>query len=143
MKHLARLCLSFSLLLLLIPRPAFAGTAYEQLVQYANATVSSGTTDQRLSYVDGSGTVDAIAGKKIRVLGYTVVVGGTATSVTFNSKGAGAGTAISSPKTFAANGGISAPCGEYGCFETKAGEAITVTTGAGSTVGVDITFVYE
>jgi hypothetical protein len=63
----------------------------------------------------------------------------TASAVTFNSKGTNAGTAISPPLKAAANGVASLPPGK-GWFGTNAGEALTVTTGAGSTTNVLVTF---
>src|SRR5262249_47042131 len=78
------------------------------------------------------------AGKKIRVTGLVVMAGGTATNVTFNSKGGGAGTAISCLFACGANGGVCLPRNPDGWFETNAGEALTVTTGSGSTVGIQV-----
>lgn len=83
----------------------------------------------------------------IRVLGVMVMVDGVATKVTFNSKGTGAGTAISCDLACSANGGVAlmiAPPAnpEYsvngGWFETKRGEALTVTTGTGSSTGIQL-----
>lgn len=80
-------------------------------------------------------------GKTIRVLAFHFVCGATATTATFNSKGAGAGTAISCLYANAANSGISPPTNELGWFETAEGESLTLTTGAGSTTGVMLTCV--
>lgn len=101
--------------------------------KFAKANVSASQTDSVM--------VTAVSAKKIRVLNYTILVGATATNVTFNSKGAGAGTAISSLKACNANGGIAPGEGILGHFETTSGEALTVTTGAGSSVGIDITYI--
>jgi hypothetical protein len=61
-------------------------------------------------------------------------------TVTFNSKGAGAGTAIYPPIKLTANGGTTAPTTRksVGYFQTNVGEALTVTTGAGSTTSVAV-----
>lgn len=64
----------------------------------------------------------------------------TASAVTFNSKGSGSGTAISPPLKTSANGGVVLPYNPAGWFGTVAGEALTVTTGAGSTTGVIVTY---
>ncbi len=82
--------------------------------------------------------VAAVALKKIRVLAAVFVAGGTATALTFNSATAGA---ISCLFANAANGGATLPFNPSGWFETVAGEALTVTTGAGSTTGIQITYV--
>lgn len=83
--------------------------------------------------------VAAKAGKKIRVLSFILNQGDTTpSSVTFNSKGAGAGTAISPALKASANGGFVA--NSAGWFETIAGEGLTVTTGAGSTTGIIVTY---
>lgn len=82
--------------------------------------------------------VAAVTAKKIRVLAAVFVAGGTATTLTFNSATLGA---ISALFANAANGGATLPFNPSGWFETVAGEALTVTTGAGSTTGIQITYV--
>jgi len=101
--------------------------------KFAFANVAASQTDSSL--------VAAVSGKRIRVINYTMVAGSTATNVTFNSKGGGAGTAITSLKANAANGGAAPGEALKGHFQTAVGEGLTVTTGAGSTVGIDITYV--
>lgn len=105
-------------------------------VKFAKANVSASTTDS--SIVTALGTTPS---KKIRVLGFRLHAGATATNVTFNSKGAGAGTAISETFACGANGGRSEPPTPIGHFETNGNEALTVTTGAGSTVGVGVVYI--
>lgn len=58
---------------------------------------------------------------------------------TFNSKGAGAGTAISPTFEVPLNGNLLLPDTE-GWFETNPGEALTVTTAAASAVGIIVVF---
>lgn len=82
--------------------------------------------------------VAAVTSKKIRVLAAAFVCGGTATTLTFNSATAGA---ISCLFANAANGGATLPFNPAGWFETVAGEALAVTTGAGSTTGIQITYI--
>ena len=100
----------------------------------AYASVAASQTDSSL--------VAAQTGFKIRVLAVVINQGDTTPStVTFNSKGSGAGTAISPAIKAAANGGFVLPRCDVGWFETNAGEALTVTTGAGSTTAIVV--VYE
>lgn len=99
----------------------------------AKANVNASQTD--------SSVVAAVAGKRINVLAVYCVAGGTATNLTFNSKGSGAGTAISPLLANGANGGAVLSFNEKGWFTTNSGEALTVTTGAGSATGIGV--VYE
>lgn len=85
--------------------------------------------------------VAAVPGKKIRVVAFIINQGDTtASTVTFNSKGSGAGTAVYVPLKYGANGGTSTPEVPSGWFETIAGEGLSVTTGAGSTTGVSVVY---
>jgi len=81
--------------------------------------------------------VAAVTAKKIRVLSVYAVAGGTATNLTFNS----ATTVISPLLANAANGGIALSHNPGGWFETVAGEALTVTSGAGSTTGLMVNYI--
>lgn len=101
--------------------------------KYAKANIAAAT-------VDGA-VVAAVAGKKIRVLLFRIHVGATATNVTFNSKPAGAGVAISELFAAGANGGHHGALSPFGHFETLAGEGLAVTTGAGSTAGVGVVYI--
>lgn len=103
----------------------------------AFANISQSTTD-------GS-VVVASTGNRIRVLGVACEAGGTATNITFNSKPAGSGTAISMLFALPANGGFvlpvtGAPMTEIPWFQTNLGEGLTATTGSGSTVGVQVIY---
>lgn len=69
--------------------------------------------------------------KKIRVVDMVMLAGATATDSTFKS----ASTAISSVFANGANGGAVLPRNDDGWFETTAGVALNVTTGAGSSTG--------
>lgn len=101
--------------------------------KFAKANVAASQTD--------SSVVAAVTAKKIRVLSFRVMAGGTATNVTFNTKPAGAGTAISELFACGANGGIAPAPSEWGHFETVSGEGLTVTTGSGSTVGIGVVYI--
>ena len=84
--------------------------------------------------------VAAVANKRIRVLSFVLTTTVTPpASITFNSKPAGAGVAISPPFGLVANTTIPVPDGNW--FQTTTGEGLTVTTGAGTTaVGVLVTY---
>lgn len=98
-------------------------------VKYAFANIAASQT--------ASSLVAAIAGKRIRVLGLVLLAGATATTAIFNS----AGTAISMTFANGANGGAVLPFSLGGWFQTNPGEALTVTTGAGSATGIQICYV--
>lgn len=108
-----------------------AGTALT--VKRAFVNVAASQTD--------SSVIAAVASKKLRILAAVAVAGGTATNLTFNSKGAGAGTAISPLLANGVNGGEILPPNPYGWFETNSGEALTVTTGAGASTGILVVYV--
>lgn len=97
------------------------------------ANVAASQTDSVL--------VAAVANRVIVVVLFRLHAGASATSVTFNSKGAGAGTAISEAFACGANGGRADGFVPIGHFETSEGEALTVTTGSGSTTGIGIKYV--
>lgn len=87
-----------------------------------------------------SSIVSAVAGYKIRVIAMKAITAGTATNVTFNTKPSGAGTAITCLNPYGANGGEVLPLNDAGWFETNVGEGLTVTTGAGSTTGIQVVY---
>lgn len=100
--------------------------------QNAYAAVAASATDSVL-VAAGSG--------KIVVHAVVVNQGDTTPSaVTFNTKGSGAGTAIFPALKAAANGSIVLPANDAGWFATIAGEGLTVTTGAGSTTSIVVTY---
>ena len=99
------------------------------VVQYAKANIAASST--------ASSIVAAVTGKRIRVLGFVVMVGDTATDVTFNS----ASTAISPVFQCAANGGVAPGDSKFGWFQTVAAEALTVTTGTGSDAAILVSWV--
>lgn len=94
----------------------------------ALANVAASSTD--------SVVITGVSSKKLRVLAAVAVAGATATDLTFRSKPAGAGAAISPLFANAANGGFVLPFNPVGWFETVAGEALVVNTGAGSSIGL-------
>lgn len=100
--------------------------------KFAVANVTASQTD--------SSVVAAVTGKKIRVLSLVTRAGATATVITFNSKPAGAGVAISAAFANGINDGVVLPFSAEGWFETVAGEALTCTTGAGSTTGIQVVY---
>lgn len=98
----------------------------------ALANVAASQTDSVL--------VAGVAGKVIRVTSAVMNPGGVATTCVFNSKGAGAGTAISPVFSNEANRANILQNDQTGWFETNPGEALTVTTGAGSTTGLLVSY---
>lgn len=102
-------------------------------VKYAFANVAAAATDAAI--------VAAVADKKIRVIALVCLCGATATTLTFNRKPGGAGTAISMLFANAINGGAVLGFNQAGWFETNAGEGLSATTGAGSTTGVQVVYV--
>jgi len=103
-----------------------------QTPKRAFANVAASQTDSSL--------VSAVNGKALTIVSAFLVAGGTATNVTFNSKGTGSGIAITALIANGANGGAVLPYNEQGWFNTNQGEALTVTTGSGSTVGIQVTY---
>lgn len=102
-------------------------------------TVKRAFANIAASITDGS-VIAAVATKKLRILAVYAQCGATATNLTFNSKPAGAGAAISPTMQNGANGGEVLPQNSYGWFETVAGEGLTVTTGTGSQTGVHVLY---
>jgi hypothetical protein len=81
-----------------------------------------------------SSLIAAVAGKRIRVLAVGISCGATASSVQFKSNT----TAIS--PVF--QNSISLPFMRRGWFQTTAGEALLVDTGAGSNTGIIVLWEY-
>lgn len=102
------------------------------VIKFAKASVAASQTD--------SSVVAAVSGKKIRVLG-VILSGASATSVTFNSKPAGAGSAIAPAMIYTGNSVQSLAATSIGYFETAAGEGLTVTTGAGGTSAIGVVYI--
>lgn len=106
----------------------------EYEIKTAKASISASTTDGAI--------VAFVTDKRIRIVGFLLSCGGTATSFTFNTKPTGSGVAISHAFTLGANSQVIAPvCKQY--YSSNKGEGITATTGAGSTVGVTVLYIEE
>lgn len=101
--------------------------------KFAIVSVASAATDTAI--------VAAVAGKKLRVLSYTLSAAGTITAFQFNSKPGGAGTIKSGILNLPANTAVPTYFSPLGHFETVAGEGLTGTTGVGSTVTGSIVYV--
>jgi hypothetical protein len=96
-----------------------------------------GAFDSVAASATDSVLVAAHTGAKIRVLTFIINHGDTTpSSVTFNSASAAKTPALKG----AANGVVGAASDRSGLFETNRGEALTVTTGAGSTTGIMVTY---
>lgn len=88
-----------------------------------------------------SNLVTAVSNRRIRVHALIINQGDTtASAVTFNSKGSGAGTAITPALKTSANGSFVVTENTGGWFQTNIGEGLTVTTGAGSTTGIIVSY---
>ena len=88
--------------------------------------------------------VEAVPGKKIRVLALAMACGETATVSTFLTQPTDMGTEatpISCPFANAANGGAVLNFNPAGWFETNPGEALAVGTGQGSATGYQIVYI--
>jgi hypothetical protein len=108
---------------------------------YGSVALKQALKNVNASQTDSS-IVAAVTGMKIRVLALAAVVGGGgATNITFNSKGSGAGTAITGLFAVGANGALVLPFAEGGWFDTNSGEALTVTTGTGDATGITVRYV--
>lgn len=103
---------------------------------YAFANIAASTTDAVV--------VPAVQGFRIQVRKFIAECGGVATNITFNSKPANSGAGVACSMTFqnGVNGGEVLPddLGDDGWFETKVGESLTATTGAGSQTGVQVVY---
>lgn len=98
-------------------------------VKRLNTTVAAAQTDASL--------VALVTGKKIRVLALHLDCAGTATVATLQSNS----TAKAGPFNNAASEQTVLPYNPHGWFETAAGEALKITTGAGATTSVLLTYV--
>jgi hypothetical protein len=98
-------------------------------VKYLNTTVAAAQTDSQL--------VALVAAKKIRVLALHLDCAGTATVATLQSNA----TAKAGPFNNAASEQTVLPYNPHGWFETAAGQALKITTGAGATTSVTLVYV--
>jgi hypothetical protein len=114
-----------------------------QIVQRAISAPTSGSTDAVFTseVSSGSTTLVAIPGLVYLITSITASCGATATTLVFNSKGSGAGTAISSTFTLGINNTYIWPHNTHGWFQTSPNQTITCTTGTGSTVNILISYV--
>lgn len=104
-----------------------------QIKKDAFANINASTTDGNI--------ISGIPGKCIRVVQLVAVCGGTATTITFNTKPVGAGVAISCLFANGANGGEVLGNNTDGWFTTNLGEGLSATTGSGSATGVQVGYV--
>lgn len=129
-----------------VPVTMVSGGANGGLAEFIDSSGNVVAAQNTFANVNASSTdavlVPAVAGKKIVILALAMVAGATATNLTFNSKGSGTGTPVSALFANAANGGAVLPYNAAGWFQSRvAGEGISVTTGAGSATGIQVTYV--
>lgn len=98
------------------------------MARFNSLAIAASTTDGAI--------VSGVAGKKVRITSL-LVVPGSATTVTVNSKGAGAGTAL----TPALAAVTVLPPNSDGWFESNIGEGISVSTSTGAASAVTINYV--
>jgi hypothetical protein len=116
---------------------------YFKTARGAQVAILSKFANIAASSTDGDLGIPAVDGKRVVVLSCAFVAGGTATNATFNSKPSGsAGSAISMLFANAANGGAVLGFSPHGWMMTKTGEGLSLTTGTGSTTGVQIVYAY-
>ena len=106
------------------------GTLNTYLRAFANVAASS--TDSVL--------VAAVPGKTIVVLQLAIIAGTVATTITLNSKSGGVGTAISPAIYNDINSGEVLPFSPAGWMQTNQSEGLSVTTSAGSTTSVIVSY---
>lgn len=88
----------------------------------------------------GDNTIVAgVTNKRIRVLEYALVVGTGGDQVTF--KNGLAGTAVTGPMRFAANGGISASYSPVGLFESASSASLALNSSLGSQISGHLVYV--
>jgi hypothetical protein len=104
------------------------------MARYATNNTAASQTNESV--------VAAVAGQRIRVYAMFLVGADTASDVTLNTKPAGANTAVTPLMAFGTNGGIVLPYNPKGWFQTAAGDALTVTTGAGGATGIQVIYDY-
>lgn len=101
----------------------------------AFANVPANTTDYIL--------VPALDSYVVKVVAIAFQSTTATTTVTFNSKGTGAGVPISCLFEPAANGIDVLQHNPDGWFVTKQGRALSCTTGQRSTLGIQISYIYD
>lgn len=107
-----------------------------------NRSTSSGFASVATASTDAVLVSAPAAPLRIRVLGVALTQGTAAGAVTFNSKGAGAGTAVSAAFLPAISTTFVLPAGDTPWFVCKPGEGLTVTTGT-TTTAVPVHVAYD
>lgn len=99
----------------------------------AFANIPAGTTDGLI--------LAGVTDRRIRVMALSFNCGAVATNATFNSKGSGAGVAISMLFQNGSYSGAVQGWNPGGWFQTLVGESLTLTTGGGSATGVQVSYI--
>jgi hypothetical protein len=97
--------------------------------QFFETTASPSLSDVTL--------ISGTSGKRIRVIALFCVCGATATTIQFYD----GSTAITGTIPNGANGGMVLPFNPVGWFQTSAGNALAVSTGAGSNTSINLVYV--
>ena len=125
--------------------PAGSNTIGGVVAQIATGVIYSGTTALTPQFAALSAsslgdnvTVTGVAGKKIRVLKYTVLAGGTVAVKFRTSTGP---TDLTGPMPLAANSGVGGAFCPIGLFETAPGDSLLLNLSAATAVGGHLTYV--
>ena len=129
----------------IVSQPARSNTTDTIAASLDTASIMDGTTSLTPKYAAVNATTNgdntllsAVAGKKLRVLSYTLVAD-AAVGCAFED-GAG-GTELAGQMAFAANGGVSVPFSPVGHFETTANTLLNLETDAAANVRGHIAYV--
>lgn len=129
----------------IVTQPARAATTDTIAAKLATDALHNGTTalTPKFAAVAASSSGDntliaAVAGKKIRVLSYTLVAAG---AVTARFEDGAGGTPLSGQMSFGANGGASVPFSPLGHFETTANTLLNLELGGAVSVAGHVCYV--
>ena len=100
-------------------------------VRRVSVTVAAGQTDSVL--------LEPTSTRRVRVVALHAQAVGLASNFTLNSKGSGAGVALSAALGVASGEPVLWPFDPNGWLDTLLGESLTVTTGAGGSVALTMT----
>ncbi len=126
-------------------QPARVATTDAITAKLATDVLQDGLTalTPKFKKIDAAGSGDneiiaLSAGKKLRVLSYTLVASG---AVNAQWESSTAGNFLSGSMNFAANGGVSAAFCPFGLFETVSGESLNLILSAATSVDGHLTYV--
>jgi hypothetical protein len=126
-------------------QPARVATTDTITAKLATDTIQDGTTalTPKFAVIDAASSGDntlvaAVAGKKIRVLSYTIIASG---AVTVRFEDGASGTALTGQMNLTTNSGVSVPFSPVGHFETTANTLLNLELSAATSVDGHLTYV--